>query len=413
MRPRYVKKTAKRNDVIIIGGGPSGLALAASLGAEGFSVLCLEREAPKNRNKIAKADGRTTALSFGSSRILEKAGLWPRLEKAACPILAIRIADRDAPNFLDFHHGEIGRDPFGWIIENHIFHHALYEHARNLKTVRFEQGIMEDLETDNIEARVTLKDGRVFAAALAVGADGRDSLCRELAGIPSYGWRYDQTAIVCTIVRLKPHHNIAVEHFLPGGPLAVLPMTKQRSSIVWTEKNEAAEILMKMDEKNFTRALQEKVQDWLGTIRLAGPRIAYPLSLQHAKHYTARRLALIGDAAHGIHPIAGQGFNLGMGDIGVLVEELTRAARLGLDLGDADILRRYEKRRKFANGNMVFATDALDRLFSNAIPPVEAARRFGLDVVQRMPPLKRFFMCTAMGIRKTDKRGQRSEKAAI
>jgi len=246
---------------------------------------------------------------------------------------------------------------------------------------------------------VTLEDGRIFTADLLVGADGRKSLCREEAGIPLYGWDYHQTAIVCTIKHTKPHHHVAVEHFLPGGPFATLPMTQQRSSIVWTEKTKAAETLLQMDEVEFTELLQEKVEDYLGEVQLTGARYAFPLSMQHAEYYTAARLALIGDAAHGIHPIAGQGFNLGMGDIDALCDELTRAAALGFDLGSMLLLKRYEKRRRFDNGNMVLMTDLLDRLFSNSIMPVQAARRFGLTAVQKLPRLRRYFMRTAMGLR--------------
>ncbi len=398
MRPNSVKNSAKRNDIVIVGGGPAGLVLATCLGTLGFSVLCIERRAAKDTRHQAKSDTRTTALSFGSVQILKRCGVWPAIQKAACPILDIRIADGDSPAFLDFHHREVGNDPFGWIIENQIFHHALIKHIGTLKNVRRIEGEMDDLVIDANEARVILKDGRSLAALLAIGADGRNSLCRAKANIPFYGWAYDQTSLVCTIAHEKPHHHIAVEHFLPGGPLAVLPMTKQRSSIVWTEKKPAADTLMKMSDADFRIALEEKVHGWLGKIKLIGARVAYPLSLQHAKYYSSRRLVLIGDAAHGIHPIAGQGFNLGMGDVGVLVEELTRAQQLGLDPGDNNILGRYEKRRKFANGNMVFMTDILDRLFSNSIVPIEAARRFGLGAVHRLPPLKRFFMRTAMGI---------------
>jgi 2-octaprenyl-6-methoxyphenol hydroxylase len=399
-----MKRFATRNDVIIVGGGPAGLTLAACLGTAGFSVLCIEREARRTAGQIAQRDSRTTALSYSSMHILEACGVWSRLQKEACPILDIRVADRSSPLFLDFGHREVGDHPFGWIVENHIFHDALQKRVRELRSVRLMPGNMERLETDDAAARVILGDGRAFTASLVIGADGRQSACRTQVGIPSYGWKYGQTAIVCMIAHDKPHRNVAVEHFLPGGPLATLPMTKQRSSIVWTEKPAAAAALMKMSGEDFTAALQERVEDWLGVIRLMSRRFAHPLSLQHAEHYTARRFALIGDAAHGIHPIAGQGFNLGMGDIGALADELTHAACLGLDPGNETALRRYESRRKFANGNMTLMTDVLDRLFSNSIPPIEAARRYGLGMVQHLPPLRRFFMRTAMGVRKTDGR---------
>ncbi len=388
-------RRAVKNDVAIIGGGPSGLSLAASLGAAGLSVVCLEREAIR---KKSRPDGRTTALSYRSQKILKSSGVWPRLEKQACPILDIRVADQHAPLYLDFHHHEVGNSPFGWIVENRIFHKALNQRVRELKNVHvIEATAVQKIENDGHQARIILNDGQIICSALVVGADGRRSICREQANIPVYGWNYGQTAIVCTIEHSAPHHNVAVEHFLPGGPLATLPMLNQRSSIVWTEKAAVADYIMKMEEAEFTAELEEKVLSWLGHIKLASQRFAYPLNLQHARRYTAPRIALIGDAAHGIHPIAGQGFNLGMGDIEVLTDEIIRATRLGLDVGDPSILLNYERRRKFDNGNMVLVTDILDRLFSNAIPPVQAARRLGLGMVQKIPPLRKFFMRVAMG----------------
>ena len=222
--------------------------------------------------------------------------------------------------------------------------------------------------------------------------------CRGQAGIPVYGWSYRQTAITCIIRHSHPHRNVAVEHFQPGGPFATLPMTKQRTSIVWTESTAAADVLMKMDEKEFTGILQGARGRLARQDRFGGRALLLSADASTCQTLTAARLVLIGDAAHGIHPIAGQGFNLGMGDIETLTEELTRAVGLGLDPGGADLLRRYEKRRKFDNGNMVLMTDLLDRLFSNNIPPVQAARRFGLGAVQNLPPLKQFFMRTAMGL---------------
>lgn len=382
-------------DVIIVGGGHSGLSLAACLGTAGLHVVCLEQGSHKTKKST---DGRTLALSYRTMQLLQHAGVADTIKPDACPILDIRVADQDSTSYLDFDHRQVGNDAFGWIIENNLFQKALEKRLRQLKQVSMITGAaITHIEYGSSSAEVLLVDGRAFEAQLVIGADGRKSLCREQAQIPVYGWDYHQTAVVCTIKHSLPHHNVAVEHFQPGGPFATLPMTKQRSSIVWTEKTEAAQALMKMDEEKFTALLQEKVENYLGKVELMGSCFAHPLQLQHAERYSAQRLALVGDAAHGIHPIAGQGLNLGMGDIEVLLEELTRASHLGLDLGSPDILKRYEKRRKFDNGNMVLATDLLDRLFSTASPPVQAARRFGLGMVQSLPPLKRFFMKTAMG----------------
>jgi 2-octaprenyl-6-methoxyphenol hydroxylase len=330
---------------------------------------------------------------------MENCGIDSAVRNKACPITHIRVADQKSPSHLDFNATDIGGDPFGWIMDNNLFQNILEQRVKDFKNIRVIYGAaLDNIVTDEATAQLMLSDGIVVEAELVVGADGRHSQCRELANIPTYGWAYGQSAIACVIGHSEPHNNIAVEHFEPGGPFAVLPMTGQRSSIVWTEKTDVADALMQMDEVAFVSLLQEKTRDYLGTIQLGGKRFCYPLSLQHAERYTAPRLALIGDAAHAIHPIAGQGLNLGMGDIAVLSEELLRASRLGLDLGGADILRRYLQRRNMDNGNMVLATDLLDRLFSTTAPPVQMARRLGLSVVQNMPPLKKFFMRTAMGL---------------
>ena len=401
-----MRRSSTSTSVLIVGGGHAGLSLAACLGTAGIDVIVLERSKAATKTD-PRMDGRTLALSFRSMRVLRQGGVWPLMEKDSCPIHAIRVADQDSRHHLDFHHDEVGDKPFGWIIENPLFNQALARRATSLKNVTLvHDATVQDITRDTQKATVTLEDGRTFDAALVIGADGRKSLCRELAHIPLYGWSYQQTAIVCTLAHSLPHDHVAVEHFQPGGPFATLPMTdrkkgkiRHRSSIVWTEKTEVAQHLMAMDEDTFTARLQEKVEGWLGSIERTGARFAYPLTLQHAETYTGERLALVGDAAHGIHPIAGQGFNLGMGDIEDLAHKLIHAFHLGLDLGDPDILRRYEKKRRFDNGNMILVTDGLVKLFSNAIPPVQIARRLGLSAVQHMPRLRRFFMRSAMGIK--------------
>lgn len=384
-------------DVAVVGGGYSGLTLALSLGAAGLNVVCLERGQPDALRK--NFGGRTLALSYRTMQVMESCGIAEAIRKLACPITHIRVADQKSPSHLDFNAAALGGDPFGWIIENNLFQNILEQRVQNFKNIHVMYGAaLASMENGEVSTQLVMQNGQTISASLVVGADGRQSQCRDLAGISTYGWAYGQSAIACIINHSQDHNNVAVEHFEPGGPFAVLPMTKQRSSIVWTEKTDVANALMHMDEQAFTALLQDKTRDYLGKVGLAGTRFCYPLRLQHAERYTARRLALIGDAAHAIHPIAGQGLNLGMGDIAVLTEELTKASRLGLDLGGANILRRYEQRRKIDNGNMVLATDLLDRLFSTAAPPVQMVRRFGLSVVQNLPPLKNFFMRTAMGL---------------
>lgn len=391
-----------KTDIIIVGGNYSGLSLACALGSAGIDVTVIER----GFQKRAKYDGRTLALSYRSMQVLEKAGVATALAKNAGPIFDIRVADKGSRAYLDFDHKDVGSHPFGWIVENHLFHQTLSKRIDKLKNVKIIfSATVSRMELGESSAHILLEDGRAFDAALIIGADGRNSWCRKAAEIPVYGWDYKQTALACLIRHSEPHHKVAVEHFYPGGPFATLPMTdaplagrfQHRSSIIWTEPTAVAQTLMQKDDRAFTQSLYARVQGWLGDIALAGPRFAYPISLQHAERYTDKRLALIGDAAHSIHPIAGQGFNLGMGDIGVLAEEIIRASRLGLELGHPEILRRYEKRRKFDNGNMVLMTDGLVRLFSNSVTPIAKARRLGLATVQHLPPLKRFFMRTAMG----------------
>ncbi len=228
--------------------------------------------------------------------------------------------------------------------------------------------------------------------------DGRNSPLRRAAGIRTIEWNYPQVSIVCTVSHEAPHRGVAVEHFLPAGPFAILPMTGHRSSIVWTERADLAPRLMALDDAGFTRELARRFGDFLGALEVVGPRWSYPLSLMHAERYSAPRLALVGDAAHVIHPIAGQGLNLGIRDIAALAELVVDARRLGLDIANPDALERYERWRRFDNVMLAAVTDGLNRLFSNALPPVKLARDLGLAAVDRLPPLKRFLMRHAMGV---------------
>lgn len=404
----------RRFDATIVGAGPSGLSLACALGGAGRKVVCLER-IPASQALNPRPDGRTLALSSRSARVLRRAGVWPFMERDCCAIHRIHVADQESSRTLSFREEDGDGEPFGWIVETHLFQSALLKRAAQLA----EAGLVETVYDARIErighgvakplAEVALRDGRSFHAPLLIAADGRGSRVREMAGIATYGWSYRQSAVVCVARHEFPHEHVAVEHFQPGGPFAVLPMTddparkgargalRHRSSIVWTETTEAAKFLMGMEATRFAAELRKRVRDYLGDIELAGERFSYPLGLQHARRYADGRLVLVGDAAHGIHPIAGQGFNLGMGDIEELAEAVSEACALGLDVATSGALERYELARKRDNESMILMTDGLVRLFSNAAPFVQSCRRIGLGAVDRLPGLRRAFARGAAG----------------
>jgi 2-octaprenyl-6-methoxyphenol hydroxylase len=391
-----------RFDVAIVGGGISGNTFAAILGDAGLTVALIERLPPAALEGSAH-DGRTTAITYGSRKVLEAAGLWADLAPHACPIDDIRVADDASPLFLHFDSREVGDDPLGSILENRVIRKSLHKRIAQIPTVtQIAPATVAGLETSGPMARLTLADGREISADLVIGADGRDSFIRGAAGIGTIGWAYKQHAIVTIMGHELSHENVAVENFLPAGPFAMLPMTDapdgtHRSSIVWTDHVDAVPLYAQMDLPAFEAELQKRAGEWLGRVWEIGPRFTYPLQLKHAKRYIAPRVALIADAAHVIHPIAGQGLNLGMRDIALLSELLVDRRRCGLDLGDPIMLKHYEDARRMDNIAFSATTDILDRLFSNDIPPIKLARRVGLGTVNQIPPLRRFFMRRAMG----------------
>ncbi|MGE5146461.1 MAG: UbiH/UbiF/VisC/COQ6 family ubiquinone biosynthesis hydroxylase [Candidatus Eiseniibacteriota bacterium] len=396
-------------DVLVIGGGMVGLTLAVALGGAGLEVVVVDRADPKSQ-VAAAFDGRTSAIAHGSKRALEAIDLWPAMAPDAEPILDIRVSDGASPLFLHYDHREVGDAPLGYIIENRATRHALFFRVGNLDGVTLKAPMsVASLEAKAGAVEAVLGDGTTVRASLAVGADGPRSWVRRQAGIALAEWRYKQTGIVCTMAHERPHRGIAHERFLPAGPFAVLPMTDDasvaagrlgrfRSSIVWTEREDLAPAMLALDDAAFSDELAARFGDYYGTVRVAGPRWSYPLALHHAESYVAPRLALIGDAAHLIHPIAGQGLNLGLRDVAALAEALIDAARLGLDIGGADVLQRYQRWRRFDNTVLIAATDGLNRLFSNDVPAVRLVRDLGLGAVNRVPPVKRFFMRHAMGV---------------
>ena len=389
---------AQRFDSIIIGGGMVGMATAIALAEAGLHIAVVERTPPPQQLED-RFDGRVSAISLGSKRLLEQIGAWQHLSPHAQPIADIRVVDNFSNAFLHYDHREVGDDPFGWIVQNRHIRAGLFQRAEVLKAKLHLFTPAETVAVDEQPGHVAahLKDGTVLHAPLLIAADGKHSQTRARVGIDTVQWNYPHQAIVCTIAHSAPHHGLALERFFPVGPFAVLPMQNNQSSLVWTEPQDVAEALLALNEDELTEEIQSRIGGYLGEIEVAGPRFTYPLTLVHAQHYTKPRVALIGDAAHGIHPIAGQGVNLGFRDVAALSEVLVEAHRLGMDLGSATTLAGYDKWRRFDAVTMTAVTDGLTRLFSNNHAPLAFARRAGLRIVSILPGTKQFFMKHAMG----------------
>jgi 2-octaprenyl-6-methoxyphenol hydroxylase len=309
-----------------------------------------------------------------------------------------RVREGASPFFLHFDHKEIGDEPLGHLIENRHMRIALQKAVADQKLIRLLAPQSVTRVDYGAQAVATLGNGEKVSARLCFAADGRGSPTREAAGIKTVGWDYGQTGIVCTVEHEVPHDGVAQEYFLPGGPFAILPMVGNRSSLVWTEKTEDAKAILSLGDEAFAQEMRARFGDYLGACAPVGPRWSYPLTLQLARDYVRPRLALIGDAAHGIHPIAGQGLNLGLRDVAAAAEVVVDAARLGLDIGALDVLERYQRWRRFDNVALSLLMDGLNRLFSNDIGPVRLARDLGLGLVNQIGPARRFFMRHAGGV---------------
>jgi len=330
-----------QTDVIILGGGLNGASMALALAHGGIKSVVIDYADPKTI-LTANYDGRTCAIAAASKSVLEVIGAWENMADGAEPILDIRIADGQSPLFLHYDHHDVGNEPLGYIVENLVTRSALYRAIEKNDLIKMiAPAKVETIARDQGAMTITLAGGQVVRAPLAIGAEGRKSMLREWAGIKTYNWSYKQSAVVCTVKHQQPHNGLAVEHFLPAGPFAILPMTDNRCSIVWTEGTDQANYLVNLDDQTFLDELHRRFDGYLGDLEVIGPRFCYPLGLQHAYHYTQDRLALIGDAAHGMHPIAGQGLNMGIRDVAVLAEILVNARRLGRDIGSADVLAEY------------------------------------------------------------------------
>jgi 2-octaprenyl-6-methoxyphenol hydroxylase len=385
-----------RTRVLIVGGGMVGQSLGLALAREGIACVIADRESPDIQTS-PPFDGRASAIAAASWRMLQRLDVADRIRDVQ-PIDQIRVSDGASPLFLHYDHRDLGDEPLGQMVENRFTRIALHEALSASKDATLiAPAEVGRVRRSNAGVEASLRDGTVIRAELCVAADGRMSRLREEAGIDVLQWRYPQDGIVCTIAHDLPHDGIAHERFLPAGPFAILPLTKNRSSLVWTERNDLAPGFLELPEASFVAEIQNRVGGFLGDLSVVGPRFRYPLTLVLAKAFQAPRLALVGDAAHGIHPIAGQGFNLGLRDVAALAETLGEASRIGLDLGSAEVLADYERWRRTDSVALTAVTDILNRLFSNDLPPVQVARDLGLFAVNRARPLKKLFMRHAMG----------------
>ena len=389
-------------ELVIAGAGLSGMLLGVACAGAGLEVAIVDPQDPAAMLD-AGFDGRTSAIAYGSRLVFDGIGLWPEIAAEAEPIREIRVADDESPFFLHYDSRDLGAanqpaTPLGYIVENRVLRRALYQRADSLPTLRVLSGRrVAAVEAGEGGAVAALDDNRRLHGRLVAAADGRESPLRRDAAIGALEWRYPQTGIVTTVAHERPHAGIAVEHFLPSGPFAILPMIGNRSSIVWTEDAALAPRLLALPAAEFAAELRARFGDYLGAIEPVGPRWSYPLSLMLAERYVARRLALVGEAAHVIHPIAGQGLNIAIRDIAALAELVVDQRRRGLDIGDDNVLMQYQRWRRSDALLLAAVTDGLNRLFSNAIPPIRLARDVGLALVNRLPPLKRLLMRHAMG----------------
>lgn len=390
-------------DIAIVGGGLNGPALALALAERGLRVTVIDTLPAPTRN-LPDFDGRSYALSLGSMRLLAGIGIWEPIRKHAQPMLEIKVTDGRAgegvsPWMLHFDHAEIEEGPMGYMLEDRYLRQAFL--AAMDASDRITQLSGETVVAQTVAASgvtLTLASGGTLKAGLVIGADGRKSGTAARAGIKRTGWSYEQTAVVCALTHEKPHDSIAHQFFMPAGPLAILPLTGNRCSIVWSETDARAKDLMAMDDSAFLDALRPAFGSFLGEITLTGKRFSYPLNLTLANRFIAERLALIGDAAHGVHPIAGQGLNAGLRDVAALVDVLSDARQRGEDIGTPAVLARYEQWRRFDTATLAIATDTFNNLFSNDNPILRVVRDAGMGMINAAPSLRRRFIREAAGL---------------
>ena len=391
------------SDLIIVGGGLNGPALALAAAQAGFTVTIID-SLPLDTRKRVDFDGRSYALALASTRLLRGIGIWPVIRDKAQPMFEIKVTDGRAgegpsPWMMHFDHAEIEEGPMGYMVEDRHLRRAFLEAMEKEQRITHRSGETVVAQAVNVAGvDVTLASGGQIAGKLLIGSDGRRSGTAQRAGIKRTGWGYGQTAVVCAVKHEKPHGGIAHQFFMPPGPLAILPLTNNRASIVWSETEARAVELMAMSDADFLTALRPAFGSFLGQISLTGARFSYPLGLTLANSFVADRIALLGDAAHGMHPIAGQGLNAGLRDVAALADVLEQARARGQDIGGAQTLAQYQQWRRFDTATLALATDAFNRLFSNDNSLLRAARDIGMGLVNAAPGLRRGFIREAAGL---------------
>jgi 2-octaprenylphenol hydroxylase len=387
-------------DILIVGGGMVGAAMACACRGKGWRIGVIDGQPPQRDWPAGEVDLRVSALSRASQRMLERLGAWPRISELGVSVYReMQVWDAVGGAGIHFDSAEIGQPDLGHIVENRVTRLALWELLEQAADVSlFCPAAVERLQIDDQSAALELTDGRALSARLIVGADGRASIVRESLGIATGGWAYEQRAIVANVEVSHWHRETAWQRFLPTGPLAFLPLADGRCSIVWSADEARADELLALDDAGFIAALDEAFQQRLGPVLSVGPRAAFPLRLQYAQRYVQPHAALIGDAAHAIHPLAGQGVNLGFLDVGALADALEHARVRKRDIASLATLRRYERARRGDNLLMLGAMDLFKRLFGNRFPPLVASRNLGLAAAERIAPLKRAFMSQALGL---------------
>ena len=390
-------------DIAIVGGGLNGPILALALAQAGIKSVVIDALTTKVR-KNASFDGRSYAVALTSQRLLNNIGLWSNIKDNAQAMLEIKVSDGRAgegpsPFFMHFDHAEIEDGPMGYMVQDRYLRRALLDAMAENPNVTHIQGetvVGQDVISGGVT--VTLSSGKKISARALIGCDGRGSGTAERAGIKRIGWGYGQTALVCAIEHEKPHGGIAHQFFMPTGPLAILPLTGNRSSIVWSETEANATAFNALSDAEYLTMLRPRFGNFLGEISLAGARYSYPLALSITDRLVADRTALVGDAAHGLHPIAGQGLNAGMRDIAALVQIITEAQKRGEDYGSLAVLKRYEEWRRFDNTALALATDTFNKLFSNDNPVLRLGRDLGMGLINKLPGLRRGFIREAAGL---------------